>query len=253
MPCSHSVRKASPRGGKPSVGSASYIESASNFNPSINILQKNKFTLKEVSQNEKVTHHSLPLRGGRWRRRRRMRADRKGKPQHKMIFAISAMFTTFAMFAQCKKGFPLGGRKLQAVCRRRRLMRGDQSALSKVIHAPYAPHTRQSGATAAPYKAFAPPDQAPKLPPCPRRFQKANQIFASEKAGTWGKFSVREGGLEGEMTDFATQNLVNSGFFALPPSFKRGLSPSKVFFPHLSSTLPKTGRKGEECFCRMRG
>ena len=98
-----------PPEGKPSVGSASYIESASNFNPSINILQKNKFTLKEVSQNEKVTHHSLPLGGGRCRRRRRMRADRKGKPQHKMIFAISAMFTTFAMFAQCKKGFPLGG------------------------------------------------------------------------------------------------------------------------------------------------
>ena len=45
----------------------------------------------------------------------------------------------------------------------------------------------------------------------------------------WGKFSVSEGGLEGEMTDFATQNLVNSGFAALPPSFKRGLSPSKVF------------------------
>ena len=99
----------SPSKGKASVGSANYIESASNFNPSINILQKNKFTLKEVSQNKKVTHHSLPLRGGRCRRRRRMRADRKGKPQHKMIFAISAMFTTFAMFAQCKKGFPLGG------------------------------------------------------------------------------------------------------------------------------------------------
>ena len=41
--------------------------------------------------------------------RRRMRANRKGKPQHKMIFAISAMFTTSAMFAQCKEGFPLGG------------------------------------------------------------------------------------------------------------------------------------------------
>ena len=90
----------SPSKGKASVGSANYIESASNFNPSINILQKNKFTLKEASQNEKVTHHSLPLGGGRWRRRRRMRADRKGKPQHKMIFAL---------FAQCKEGFPLEG------------------------------------------------------------------------------------------------------------------------------------------------
>ena len=44
---------------------------------------------------------------------------------------------------------------------------------------------------------------------------------------------MSEGGLEGEMTDFATQNLVNSGFAALPPSFKRGLSPSKVFLPPL--------------------
>ena len=95
----------SPSKGKASVGSASYIESASNFNPSINILQKNKFTLKEVSQNEKVTHHSLPLRGGRCRRRRRMRADRKSKPQHKMIFAL---------FAQRKEGFPLGGAVAQA-------------------------------------------------------------------------------------------------------------------------------------------
>ena len=70
-------------------------------------------------------------------------------------------------------------------------------------------------------------------------------------AGTWGKFSVREGGLEGEMTDFATQNLVNSGFSALPPSFKRGLSPSKVFpspskvFPYLTPRiLPTPGARG---------
>ena len=51
-----------------------------------------------------------------------MRADRKSKPQHKMIFAL---------FAQRKEGFPSGGRKLQAVCRRRRLMRGDQSPLTQ--------------------------------------------------------------------------------------------------------------------------
>ena len=37
------------------------------------------------------------------------RANRKGKPQHKMIFAISAMFTTSAMFAQCKEAFPFEG------------------------------------------------------------------------------------------------------------------------------------------------
>ena len=37
------------------------------------------------------------------------RANRKGKPQLKDIFDISAMYATFAMFAQCKEGFPLGG------------------------------------------------------------------------------------------------------------------------------------------------
>ena len=42
-------------------------------------------------------------------RKRRMRANRKGKPQHKMIFAISAIFTTSAMFSQCKEAFPFKG------------------------------------------------------------------------------------------------------------------------------------------------
>ena len=37
------------------------------------------------------------------------RANRKGKPQLKDIFDISAMYATFAVFAQCKEGFPLGG------------------------------------------------------------------------------------------------------------------------------------------------
>ena len=50
-------------------------------------------------------------------------------------------------------------------------------------------------------------------------------------AGSWGKFSGSEGGLEGErVTDFATQNLVNSGSAALPsfqedPLPLQGLSP----------------------------
>ena len=34
------------------------------------------------------------------------------------------------------------------------------------------------------------------------------------------------------MTDFATQNLVNSGFAALSPSFKGSPCASKVFLPH---------------------
>ena len=53
------------------------------------------------------------------------RANRKGKPQLKDIFDISSMYPTFAVFAQCKEGFPSGGS-----WRRRRLMRGDQSPLT---------------------------------------------------------------------------------------------------------------------------
>ena len=37
------------------------------------------------------------------------RANRKGKPQLKDIFDITVMYATFAVFAQCKEGFPLGG------------------------------------------------------------------------------------------------------------------------------------------------
>ena len=49
-------------------------------------------------------------------RRRRMRADRGGKPQRKIILA---------MFAPRIEGFPLGGS-----CLYQRLMRGDKSHLS---------------------------------------------------------------------------------------------------------------------------
>ena len=39
-----------------------------------------------------------------------------------------------------------------------------------------------------------------KLPPCPRHAQKAKQHSASQVAGTWGKFGVGQGGLEGRET-----------------------------------------------------
>ena len=52
----------SPSKGKASIGSANYyLESASNFNPSINILQKTGLLFKKQVQMKKVTHHSLPL------------------------------------------------------------------------------------------------------------------------------------------------------------------------------------------------
>ena len=55
-----------------------------------------------------------------------MRADRKGKPQFKDIFDISAMYATFAVFAQCKEGFPLGRKKTASSLSRKRPMRADR-------------------------------------------------------------------------------------------------------------------------------
>ena len=48
-------------------------------------------------------------------RRRRMRADRGGKPQRKIILA---------MFAPRIEGFPLGGKKTAGSLARKRLVRG---------------------------------------------------------------------------------------------------------------------------------
>ena len=129
------------------------------------------------------------------------RADRKSKPQHKMIFA---------MFAQCKEDFPLGERKLQAVCRVKRLMRGDQSP-PRNVYSPLLPHP-QKEREAAPSENHLPPEIT-KLPPRAPAPNKANPISAlygrvllGEVLGERGRFGGRE-----------------------PPLRKRGLSPSKVF------------------------
>ena len=53
-------------------------------------------------------------------------ANRKGKTQLKDIFDISTMYATFAVFAQCKEGFPLGGTKTASSLSRKRLVRADR-------------------------------------------------------------------------------------------------------------------------------
>ena len=68
-----------------------------------------------------------------------------------------------------------------------------------------------------------------KLPPNPRRFQKAKQIFASKAAGIWGKFGEVEGGLEGEGTP-------SERGFLLPP---RSFQP-----PTFSKTAPERNGRG---------
>ena len=151
-----------------------------------------------------------------------MRANRKSKPQHKMIFAISAIFTTSAMFAQRTEGFPLGG-KLS----RKRLMRGDKSALTKSIHSLRAPLTHQARSRTL-YRR-APPDLSKKTSLHDNRQIRFRTIF---NLAYW-RLSCREvrgdeGGLEGERR-FCNAKSADSGFAALNPSPKGGSSPSKVF------------------------
>ena len=79
----------------------------------------------------------------------------------------------------------------------------------------------QRSALAALSNNLVPPPTTKTSPTTPPPY-KANQISALQMTGAWGKFSGSEGGLEGErVTDFATQNLVNSGSAALP-SFQEG-------------------------------
>ena len=80
-------------------------------------------------------------------------------------------------------------------------------SLTKGLHAPYAPPATNRARSRTLQKFPTSKINPTTPPPC-----KAKQNFAHVVAGTWGKFSVREGGLEGRI-----------------PSFKRGLSPSKVF------------------------
>ena len=116
-------------------------------NGNIQIL-KIRSTLLEISS----AFESLPLRGGRWRRRRRMRANHTVKSLLKVIPA---------MFAQRTEGFPLGGKKTASSLSRKRLMRGDQSALTKGIHSLRTPLTNRVRSRT--FCRHAPPD-TPKLP-----------------------------------------------------------------------------------------
>ena len=92
------------------------------------------------------------------------------------------------------------GKKTASSLSRQRLMRGDQSALTKGIHALRAPPTKQ---------ARQPHFQKNHLPPETKNFPqehpyrtKRNNALPCTDGCSWGKFSVREGGLEGESPVF---------------------------------------------------
>ena len=112
-----------------------------------------------------------------------------------------------------QKGFPLGW-KLS----RKRLMRGDKSALAKGIHSPTRPAHRSC---AKPYSAKPRTSQSAQKLPCTATAAQRTRIISTHQPGGCraGKFGVGQGGLEGRET---------------PP--KGVSSPSKVFLHSTRST-----------------
>ena len=147
----------------------------------------------------------------------------------KYIVTTTSYFRPVALLCSAKeglqKGFPSGGRKLQAVCRVQRQMREDKSPPTHRYKASHFPPTKQVRSRTLQQLCTSQTDK--KLPPCPRHSTKANQIIASKMAGTWGKFGEDEGGLEGEGT----------------PSERGFLLPPRSFFSLQGLSLPLTPRK----------
>ena len=132
------------------------------------------------SRNERNPHNSLPLRGGRWRRRRRMRANHTVKSLLKVILA---------MFAQRTEGFPLGGKKTASSLSRKRLMRGINLHLQKayIPYAPRSPIRREAEL----FTALAPPNPPKNFParqpPSQKRekFSHTNSAVAVQESSGW--------------------------------------------------------------------
>ena len=178
-----------------------------------------------------------------------MRADRKGKPQHKMIFAISAMFTTFAMFAQRKEGFPSGGS-----WRRRRLMRGDQSPLTKRLQSLALPPTKRVRQPHAATNSYLPKHK--NFPHAPATLQKRNKSSLRKRRGAWGKFSVRERGLEGESPVFQEGALSLQGLSPIPfpltlPEYQTHNVPTGDGIPRASEDRRSSNRCQPACNQRL--
>ena len=162
-----------------------------------------------------------------------------------MFAFLFAMYTQlFAIFSQRKEGFPLGGKKTASSLSRKRLMRGDQSALAKGIHSPYAPHPQIVRDSRTFYRP-APPNQPKNFPvrqpPHKERGKSPHTNPAVAVQGSSGR--VRE--IWRVVTDFATQNLVNSGFAALDSPYERGRpAPPRSSSPTSSKTAPERNGRG---------
>ena len=122
--------------------------------------------------------------------------------KHEVLLAtyLSAIYSlfkvVFAMYARRKEGFPSGGS-----WRRRRLMRGDQSPPAQRLQSLTLP-TRKTSAIAARCNKSAPPIQTPNFPREHPLKTKRIKSLPCKGGCAWGKFSVREGGLEGESPVF---------------------------------------------------
>ena len=132
------------------------------------------------------TNGSLPLRGGRWRRRRRMRAG---------VYAL--LILCRIVRKKSRRRLPLGGKKTASSLSRKRLMRGGSICTCK-RHTLHMHPTHKTSATAALSKK-TPPARNKKLPPRAPVPYKAKQLFAmyrrvllGEVLGERGRFGGRE-------------------------------------------------------------
>ena len=128
------------------------------------------------------------------------------------------------------KRLPLGGKKTASSLSRKRLMRGDQSAPTQRLQSLTHP-THKKRATAAHCKKTPPPQTqktSPITPPFPEN--EPNLRF-------------RNGGVIGEVLGERER------FGGRAPSFKRGLSPSKVFLLPPPLRICKSLRSLRRCKC----
>ena len=126
--------------------------------------------------------------------------------------AVYSLFKViFAMYARRKKGFPSGGS-----WRRRRLMRGDQSAPAQHLQNLTPPHTKRARSRTLPKLCTAPNDK--NFHQEHPHHAKRNNSLPCKGGCSWGKFSEGVGGLEGEGRLFQEASLS-----------LQGLPPSKVF------------------------
>ena len=122
---------------------------------------------------------------------------------------------------------------------------GDQSALAKGIHSPTRPLTNQARSRTLQQVRTSPSDK--NFPREHPHRTKRNKSLPCTGGCSWGKFSVREGGLEGESPVFQEGALSLQGLSPLPP---RSSFPYPTPAPLQTPSRGKWGSWGSECRVR---